>query len=80
MPIYIWFYSRAILSIPENIEQIIQIEELIALCQYQKFDSPKLTLFYKTLKAARLVMFNKIVLNRTNIDLLAAKTQKKWQV
>ncbi len=40
-------------------------------------DLPKLTLLLKTLKAARLAMADRIVLNCTNTEFLAAKARKK---
>ena len=39
----------------------------------------RLTLLHKTLKAARLAMADRIVLNCTNTELLAANKQKKWR-
>ena len=57
----------------------MEIKELISLFQYQTLDLPKLTLLYKTFKAARLAMADRIVLNYTNTELLAANTQKKRQ-
>lgn len=33
-------------------------------------------LLYKTLKVARLAIANKVILNRTNTEVLAANTQK----
>ncbi len=53
------------------------MEELISLFRHQTLDSPKLTLLHKTLKAARLAMADRIVLNRTNTELLAANTRNK---
>ena len=53
------------------------MDELISLFRNQTLDSPKLTLLHKTLKAARLAMANRIVLNRTNTKLLASNTRKK---
>ena len=46
----------------------------------QTFGLPKLTIIYKTLKAAKRAMADKIILNRTNTELLAANTQKKQRV
>ena len=53
------------------------MEELISLFCYQNLDFPKLTLLFKTLKAARLAMADRVVLNRTNTELFAANTRKK---
>ena len=52
------------------------IEELVSLFRHQALDSPKLALLHKSLKAARLAIADKVVLNRTNTDLLAANTRK----
>ena len=62
---------------PGNVEQVTQIEELISLIRHQTLDSPKLTFLHKTLKAARLAMADRVILNRINTELLAANTQKK---
>ncbi len=66
MPIQTRFFSGA-------------IEELVSLFRDQTLDSPKLILLHKTLKAARLAMADRVILNRTNTELLAANTQKKRQ-
>ena len=76
-PLRTRFFSGAIPQTPGNIEQVTEIEELISLFRHQTLDSPKLTLLHKTLKAARLAMADRIVLNRTNTELLAANTRKK---
>ena len=76
-PIQTWFYSGAIPPIPNNVGHVTEIEELISLFHYQTLDSSKLTLLHKILKAARLAMADRVILNRTNTDLLAANTQKK---
>ena len=55
----------------------MKIEELISLFRHQTLDLPKLTLLLKTLKAARLAMADRIVLNCTNTEFLAAKVRKK---
>ena len=47
------------------------MEERISL------DSLKLSLLHKTLEAARLAMADRIVLSRTNTELLVANTRKK---
>lgn len=54
-----------------------EVEELISLFCYQTFDSSKLTLLHKTLKTARLVMADHIVLNCINTKVFAANIQKK---
>ena len=53
------------------------MEEFISLFRHETLDSPKLTLLHKTLKAASLAMADRIVLNRTNTELIAANTRKK---
>lgn len=45
--------------ISKNVKYVIEIEELILLFQYQTLNSSKLTLLYKTLTVARLVIANK---------------------
>lgn len=49
----------------------------MSLFRNQTVDSPKFTIIHKTLKAARRAMADKVILNRTNTELLAANTQKK---
>ena len=71
------FFSETIPQTFRNIEQVTEIEEFISLIQHQTLDLLKLTLLQKTLKAARLVMVDKVVLNRTNTELLVANTRKK---
>lgn len=73
------FFSGVIPPTPRNVEQVTDVEDLISLFRYQTLDSPKLILLHKTLKAARLAMADRIVLNRTITELLAANTQKKRQ-
>ena len=76
-PIQTRYLSGQIPPTPGNIEQVSEFGELISLFRHQTLDSPKLTLLPKTLKAARLAMADRIVLNRTNTELLAANTRKK---
>ena len=71
------FFSQAIPPTSGNVEQVTKVEELISLFRHQTLDLLKLTFLHKTLKAARLAMADKVVLNRTNTELLAANTQKK---
>ena len=59
------------------IVQVSEVKEFILLFRHQTLDSSKLTLLQKTLKAARLAMTDRIVLNRTNTELLAVNTRKK---
>ena len=77
--IHIRFFSDQISQTPRNIEKIEEIEEFILLFCYQTLDFLKLTLLYKTLKAARLAMTDRVVLNCTNTELFAANTWKKQQ-
>ncbi len=60
-------------------KQVTEIEELISLFRYQTLDSSKLTLLHKTFKAARFAIADRVILNHTNTDLLAANTRKKRQ-
>ena len=60
-----------------NIRNVSEVEELISLFRNQTLNVPKLKLLHKTLKVARLAMVDKIILNHTNIELLAANTQIK---
>ena len=75
-PIQTRFFSETIPPTPGNIEQITEVEELVSLFRDQTLDSPKLILLHKTLKAARLAMADRVILNRTNTELLAANIQK----
>ena len=71
------YISGQISPISGNIVQVSEVEEFILLFRHQTLDSSKLTLLQKTIKAARLAMTDRIVLNRTNTELLAANTRKK---
>ena len=79
-PIQTQFNLIIISPIPGNVKQITTIVELISLFWYQLLDLPKLTLLYKTFKAIRLAMANKMVLNYTNMELLAVNIWKKRPV
>ncbi len=57
-----------------------EVEELDSLFRHQTLDFSKLTFLHKTLKAARLSMANRVVLKRTNTELLSANLQKKQRV
>lgn len=72
--IQIQFFSRIIPLITGNMKQVAEVEVLVLLFQHQILDYPKLTFLYKTLKAARLVIIDRVVLNPTNTKLLAANT------
>ncbi len=74
-----WFFPGAIPPTPRNIEQVIEVEELVSLFWDQTLDLAKLILLHKTFKEAKLTMANRVILNRTNTELLAANTQKKRQ-
>lgn len=76
-PIRMRFFSGQIPPTPGNVEQVSEVEELVSLFRHQTLDSPKLTLLHKILKAARIAMANRVVLTRTNTELLAANTRKK---
>ncbi len=74
-----YFFSDQISPTPANIKHVLEVEELISLFCHQTLDFSKLILLYKTLKAAKLVVADCIVLNCTNTELLTANTQKKQQ-
>lgn len=57
-----------------------EVKEHISLFHYQTLDSSKLTLLYKSLKAAKFAMTDHVVLNCTNMELFATKIRKKQQV
>lgn len=76
-PIRTRFVLGQIPPTPGNVEQVLEVEELVSLFRHQTLDSSKLTLLHKTLKAARLAMADRVVLNRTSTELLAANTRKK---
>ena len=59
-----------------NIKDVSEVEELVSLFKNQTLDSPKLILLYKTLKAVRLAMADRIILNHTNTELLVAIREK----
>ena len=77
MPIQTRFFLGAIPPTLGNIEQVTEVQELISLFRHQTLDSPRPTLLHKTLKAAKLAMADRVVLDRTNTELLAANTRKK---
>ena len=74
------FFSGQIPPTPRNVEQVTEVEELVSLFSHQTLDSSKLTLLHKTLKAARLAIADRVILNRTNTELLAANTRKKQRL
>ncbi len=80
MPIQTWFFSGGIPPTPGNIKQVTEVEALVSLFQDQTFDLPKLIFLHQTLKAARLAMADRVLLNRSNTKLLAANTQKEQRV
>ncbi len=72
--------DRRILQIPpttESDKQVSEAEELVSLFRHQTLNFLELTLLHKTLKAARLAIANRVVLNLTNTELLAANKRKK---
>ena len=77
MPVRSRFFSTQISPTPATVEKAKEVEELVSFSRDQTLDSPKLTLLHKTLKAARLAMADRVVLNRTNTELLAANLRKK---
>ncbi len=75
-PLQTRLFSGAIPPTLVNLEKVMEIEELISLFQHQTLDLPTLTLLHKTFTAARLAMGDKVAINSTNLELLAANTQK----
>ena len=71
------FSSTELSPTPANTEQVKKVEELVSFFPDQILDSTKLTLLYKILKAARLAIVDRVVLNHTNMELLAINLQKK---
>lgn len=64
------------LPISTKIKEVTEVEELVSLFRDQTLYSTKLALLHKNLKAARVAMADRVVLNRTNTELFAANTQK----
>ena len=62
---------------PGNIGQVGQIDDLIVQFRNQTLDTPKLALFSKLIKGAKLAMVDCIILNTTNAELYEANVQKK---
>ena len=62
---------------PANIKEVSKVEELMSFFRNQTVELPKLTIIHKILKAARHIMADKVILNCTNMELLAANMQKK---
>lgn len=71
------YFTYQIPPTPANIQEVNKVEELVSLFRNQTLDLSKLTIVQKTLKAARRAMTDKVILNRTNMELFKANTQKK---
>lgn len=80
MPLQTQYFTSWIPPISANIKEISEIKELVSLFKNQTFDLLKLTIIYKTLKAARCTIVNRVILNYTNTELLTADIQKKQWV
>ncbi len=78
-PVRSQFFSTQLPLTFKNAKKVKEVEELVSFFRDQTLDSPQLTLLHKSLKAARLAMVYRIVLNRTNTELLAANRRKKQQ-
>lgn len=61
-------------------EEVSEVEELISIVWNQTFDSSKLRILHKTLKAAKLVIADRVILSRTNTELYTANMQKKIEL
>lgn len=79
-PLQTRYFTGQIPPTPANIKKVSEVEELVSLFRNQTLDSPKLIILHKTLKAARRAMADRVILNRTNTELLAAHTRKKRRV
>ena len=62
---------------PGDIDQVGWIDELILQFCDQTLDTPKLALFSKLIKGAKLAMADRIILNTTNAELYKANVRKK---
>lgn len=62
---------------PANIDQVSRINELILQFSNQTLNIPRLALFSKLIKAAKLAMADCIVLNAINTKLYKANVWKK---
>ena len=62
---------------PGNVGQVGQMDNLIVQFRNQTLDIPKLALFSKLIKGAKLAMADCIILNTTNAELYKANVQKK---
>ena len=69
-PIQTRFFSGVVPPTPDNVEQVAKVEKFVSLFQHQMLDLPKLTLLYKTLKAARLAMANRVLKFNTTVKVL----------
>ena len=65
---------------PRNIDQVEQIDNLVLQFCNQILDTPKLALFLKLIKEAKLAIADQIILNTTNGELYKANIQKKRAV
>ena len=62
-----------------NIKKVNKVKKLMSLFRNKILDLTKLIIIYKTLKAVKYTIANKIILNYTNTELLAANMQNKQQ-
>lgn len=58
-------------------DEVGQIGELVLKFRNQTLDTPKLALFSKLIKGAKLAMADGIILNATNTELYEANVRKK---
>lgn len=79
MPLLIQYFTSQILLTSTNIKKVNKVEGLISFCRNQTPDLPKPTIIHKTLKIARRIIADKIILNYIHIELLTANMQKKQQ-
>ena len=79
-PIRTLFFSGQLLRTPKNVEQVTEVEKLVSLFRHQTLNFLKFTLLHKTMKAARLAIADRVILNHTNTKPLAINIPKKQQV
>lgn len=77
MPLQTQYFTDQIALTSANIIEVGEVEKLVSLFRNQTLDLPKLTIFHKTLKAARYIMADRVLLNYINTELLVANIQKK---
>lgn len=65
-------YSKKTSAILHPTPFYSKVTKLVSLVRNQTFDLPKVTILYMTLKTARCIIANMVILNCTNTELLIA--------